>query len=327
MVAINEAHSGKSYKKRLSAPNGTGFAPRISLQECIRRLESERVRGMVLLRLDPKTIGHSQYANRHPLSLQEGDANWEELKASIRTQGQDEPVRVRPAPPGSPYEYELVYGHRRHAVCLQLDQEMEDGFPILARLDAQATDARDHVLKMYRENKVRADLSAFETGTMFLNWLQSEVFTRQSEIAKAIDASEVTVLKYIQLATLPQDILAAFGDPRMIALRWGQDILRALKLDAALVMARAQRLARAATRPAAETIFRALIERPETNLEDGSSREEVVKVNGRVVFRVMLRDRRLTLRYADRVDKSLQGELADTIKGVVEQRLKAALYA
>ena len=153
------------------------------------RLKAEREGGMVLLRLDPKQIGRTEFANRHDLSLSSDDPDFRQLKASIKQHGQDTPVRVRPAGAVGALPYELVEGHRRHAACLELDAEQEGGFPILARLDAAAADTRDLVLKMYRENAERADLSPYEYGRMFQSWLSGKVFASQSELARPSPSS------------------------------------------------------------------------------------------------------------------------------------------
>ncbi len=169
------------------------------------RLKAEREGGMVLLRLDPKQIAVTEFANRHELSLSEQDQKFQELKASIREHGQDTPIRVRPASAGAALPYELVEGHRRHAACLALDAEREGGFLILARLDAAASDTRDLVLKMYRENAEREDLSPYETGRMFQSWIGAKVFARQGDLAKAVGLSDAVVSRYMQVAALPDD--------------------------------------------------------------------------------------------------------------------------
>ena len=66
-----------------------GFATRVE------KLEAERSAGMVLLRLDPKTIGTTEFANRHELSLNSHDPKLGRLKQSIATHGQDTPVLHR----------------------------------------------------------------------------------------------------------------------------------------------------------------------------------------------------------------------------------------
>ena len=63
----------------------------------IERLKAERGAGFVILRLDPETIGLTEFANRHELSLSNKDETFKAFKENIRLHGQDTPVRVRPA--------------------------------------------------------------------------------------------------------------------------------------------------------------------------------------------------------------------------------------
>src|SRR5258706_10026097 len=93
------------------------------LKDQIARLEGERSSGFVVLKLDPKHIVASAFANRDARSLDGKDPELEALKTDIRTRGQLEPIRVRPAAPGALVEYEPVYAHRRHAACLALAAE------------------------------------------------------------------------------------------------------------------------------------------------------------------------------------------------------------
>lgn len=293
-----------------------GFAARVE------KLEAERSAGMVLLRLDPKAIGTTAFANRHALSLDASDASLQRLKASIAAHGQDTPVRVRPAPPGSSAAYELVEGHRRLAVCRALDAERDGGFPILARLDGAAGDSRDLVLKMYRENAEREDLSPFEYGRMFRSWLEAKVFGKQGELAQAVALSDGAVSQYLAIADLPATVLAAFGDPRAIAMRWMQLLAKALKEDRAAVLAAAERVGAMTPRPAPEAVLRLLVE---GERRPNPSREEAVKIAGKVAFRIARRDGRLSLKFGKQVDRGAQRELTEEIKELVERRLSQRL--
>ena len=204
----------------------------------IERLKAERSEGLVILRLDPSSIGLTEFANRHELSLTTKDATFRAFKENIRLHGQDTPVRVRPGSPGGKIVYELVEGHRRHAAIVQLNQEVEGGFPILARLDAKAADAKDLVLRMYRENAEREDLSAFEIGGMFAQWLRSRLYKSQREISAATHLHETTVGQYVAIADLPADVIAAFRDPRTISLRWSKELAKACRDRLKVVLAR-----------------------------------------------------------------------------------------
>jgi ParB family chromosome partitioning protein len=295
-------------------------------KDAIARLEAERGAGLVLLRLDPKTIALTEFKNRHELGLSASDPSFKALKDSIAAHGQDTPVRVRPAPPGSPAAYELVEGHRRHAACLALDAESDGGFLILARLDAAAKDTKNLVLKMYRENAERQDLSPYEYGRMFHSWLEAKVFRRQGELAVAIGLSDGSVSNYLQVADLPAEVLAAFGDPRTIAVRWTADLARALKRSAAAVKAAAREIAERNPKPGPEAVFRELTAFGKEPAQRAvSSREEAVKIKGKVAFSLTRRAGRITVKFGKTVDRSFQQEVGDAIKEAAERLLSKRL--
>ena len=263
----------------------------------IERLKAERNEGSVILRLDPESVGLTEFANRHELSLSTNDETFRAFKENIRTHGQDTPVRVRPASQPSKTAYQLVEGHRRHAAILLLNKEVDGGFPILARLDAKASDAKDLVLKMYRENAERQDLSAFEIGGMFAQWLRNGLYKSQRDISAATHMHETTVGQYVAIAELPAEIIAAFRDPRAISLRWSKDLAKACRDRMKVTLGRAAKLAKADPVPDAEAVYRALTAMPSTS--DGRPRRsklsESVKVDDKVLFTIALKGGRFTL--------------------------------
>jgi ParB family chromosome partitioning protein len=296
------------------------------LREENQRLKAERVAGMLVLRLDPKRVRSTQFINRHERAFLESDPKFIELKDSLRLNGQEQPIRVRAVANDPTADFEIVSGHRRHRAALALDAEIAGGFPLLALLDGKASESRDLVLKMYRENEERADLSAYEKGAMFRQWLASGVFAEQGHLAAAIGVSDATVTKYLQIAELPSSVVAAFADPRDIAVRWSHDLVKALKAQPAKVEEAAQRLANTSPRPDAGAVARALIASAEATRESrGSpSREQAIKIDGRVALRLQRRDGRFTLKFYQ-LDKKAQREITEEILELAERRVRERL--
>jgi ParB family transcriptional regulator, chromosome partitioning protein len=297
-----------------------GFASRVE------RLEAERQAGMVVLRLDPKKIRASEFANRLEAGLKDDDAEFRLLKEDIRSQGQLDPIRVRPAPADSGYEFEIVYGHRRHAVCLALDQEIDGGFRMLALLDAASVDRKRLALQMHAENDVREDLSPYEYGRMYQSWLAAKLFDTQGELAAAVGRDDSPVSMYVQIAELPAEVLAAFVDPREISLRWAPQLMKALKADREHVLAIARSVCGLNPRPSAPETLR-LLTAARGEKRDSASREEAVKIKGRIAFRVARRDGRLTLKFGAEIGRQIQKELVEEIKELTEKRLSQYLKA
>jgi ParB family transcriptional regulator, chromosome partitioning protein len=297
-----------------------GFASRVE------RLEAERQAGMVVLRLDPKKVRASEFANRLEAGLQDSDPEFRVLKEDIRSQGQLDPIRVRPAPETSGFEYEIIYGHRRHAVCSSLDAELDGGFRVLALLDVASIDRKRLALQMHAENDVREDLSAYEYGRMYKSWLDAGLFETQGELAAAVGRDDSPVSMYVQVAELPALVLAAFTDPREISLRWAPQLMKALKEDREHVLATARGISELSPRPKAGETLR-LLTAPRGGQRDSASREEAVKIKGRIAFRVARRDGRLTLKFGSEIGRQIQKELVEEIKELTEKRLSQYLKA
>lgn len=285
------------------------------LQQRIERLEAERKSGQVVLMLDPKKVRATAFKNRLDDSLAASDEQLIELKDDIRANGMLEPIRVRPAA-GSD-EYEIIVGHRRHAAALLLDAETEGGFRVSALLDARAADARQLVLQMHAENEVRKDLSAYEKGLQYRQWLNAGVFADQGQIAEAVRKSKATISRYLQVADLPAEVLAAFPRPTDIRIFWMQELLEALKAAPEAVLATAKRLGALHARPAAEDVFKALIaagaKKSGAAKKNRTTREEPVKIKGRVAFRSKRSPGRIAFDLKLPLSATEQNELAEKL--------------
>jgi len=302
---------------RVGMQAGLGFAAENE------RMKAERANGMVLLRLDPKTIGATKFANRHERGLNTKDAAFKQLKESIQANGQDTPIRVRPSVAGDK-DYEIVEGHRRHAAILELDRDTEGGFPILARLDAKAAESKDLVLKMYRENAERADLSPYETGTMFAQWLAAGIFPSQRAIGESIGQSEQNVGKYFTVATLPEYAVRAFRDPRVIALRWGTDLAKACRERGDDLKRLAAELAKQTPAPEPDAVFAELTGKPVAARATGRTERasESIKEGNKTLFELSAREGRYGIRLGKHIDKKLRKPLQRELKEWLHAWLK-----
>jgi plasmid partitioning protein RepB len=296
------------------------------LKDKIAQLEEERIGGTVVLKLDPRRIAPSAFANRDRRSLDASDPELLTLIANIRSQGQLEPIRLRPAEPSAQFEYEIVYGHRRHAACLALNEEIEGGHPVLALLDAKAIDVRDHVLKMYQENAARKDLSAYETGAMFSNWLGEKVFANQTELGEAVGLEQGTVAKYLAISRLPTVILQAFGDPRAISLRWAEIINAALKDRRSTVEQIASELASEQPRRRPDEVLTALTASAAHAARRGAAvKTETVKIRGRTLYKIAPRGNGMQITFGARLDPKLAKAAQEEVKEALTRYLQSAL--
>lgn len=284
--------------------------------------DEAKAQGRLLLSIDPKKIRATEFRNRDERSLLESDPKFQELLASLETHGQETPIRVRPVRNALPYEFEIVSGHRRHAACLVLDATRPGGFPILAIVDGKAGETRDLVLKMYRENEERYDLSAFEKGRMFAQWLAAGIFTEQKDLAAHVQLDPATVSQYLGIADLPGEVVEAFGDPRTIKLRWLQQLGPALKVAKATVLANAARIAKQSPRPEPDQILKELIAIGRGAKRRGGPEAETVKMGGKSLYTISWKGSRVSLKFGKQVEGDVVGEAQEALKQFLSDWLK-----
>lgn len=215
------------------------------LEEAKHRL-AEFDGAMVAKSMDPKLISPGAYANRMDYAYATTD--FQKLKDEIASAGGNvQPIKVRRA--GDTLE--IVYGHRRHRACLEL------GLPVLAIVTDNMSD-QELFVEMERENRGRADLSAWEQGMHYSRALDDGLFPSLRQLAAGLGANVSDVSRAITVAKLPKDVVAAFSTPLDLQYRWAMPLRDAVQKDPEGVLARARELAQLAKRPAASEVFREL---------------------------------------------------------------------
>jgi hypothetical protein len=179
---------------------------------------------------------------------------------------------------------------------------------------------------MYFENEERYDISAFEKGRMFADWLHSGVYQSQRELAAAVGLGEPAAAKYLALANLPAPVLAAFGDVRLIPMSWGSSLSQAIKTDGAAVLRAADRLAQRKPLAAPDVVLRTLIAAAagKNNAGRGTSREESVRIGGRIPLKVGSGRNRIVLKL-QHVDEATQKQMREELKDWAEAWLRRKL--
>jgi ParB family chromosome partitioning protein len=260
------------------------------------------------------------------LSLQSSDKDFEDLKASLKRDGQILPVVVRPIADDPAHSYELVSGHRRHEAALQLNDESPDGFKLCAALNTAAQDPARLALHMYLENAARKDLSAYEMGTMFSRWLADGIYASQVEIARATGKDKSTIGNYIAIAELPQEVLAAFRDPRSIPVYWNKALTSACRDRRQQTFARAAKLAKQQPPPPPEFVFKALTAGPTTKpvRDRGTKLSDTVKVDNKELFKIAMKGTKWTIDSAQ-VLPDKRAEFYERLKAYAHKYIEAQL--
>jgi len=172
--------------------------------------------------LDPARIVASKWANRHSTSFEA--AQFVALREEIRSAGGNvQPIKVRPVQGTGAFDYEIVFGHRRHRACLDL------GLPVSAMIE-DVSDL-DLFSEMERENRQREDLSAWEQGQMYRKALDEGLYSSLRRLADAIGADPGNVSKAITLARLPDAVIESFPSPLTIQFNWGPALSAAVQKD------------------------------------------------------------------------------------------------
>ncbi len=185
-------------------------------------------------KIDPKSVRQSQWANRHADSFK--SASFAGLKAEIeRAGGNVQPILVRPQKDQA-NQYEVVFGHRRHRACLEL------GLPVLAMIWQGELPDTQLFITMDRENRERADLSAYEQGQMYAKALEERLFPSARQLADSIGVSHTWVYRTLAVAQLPTPVVEAFNSVLEIQPSQAKEIHRALEEDQKSVLKRLEKV-------------------------------------------------------------------------------------
>lgn len=139
---------------------------------------------------------------------------------SFEKRGQLVPALGRRIHGDPKFDVELIYGARRLFVARHLNAQLLVEMRPMSDLEA--------IVAIDIENRHRMDVSPYERGLSFAQWLRAGYFASQDDIARALQISASQVSRLLRLARLPSVILSAFGSPTTICEAWGRDVLDCL---------------------------------------------------------------------------------------------------
>jgi ParB family chromosome partitioning protein len=240
--AVSAARDKSDETAKNTSPQINPFAQR---EGALSDIAQGRIRDVRLRMLDPKVCRMWEKHNRiYDLLTPE---NCNDLINSIRAQGKQEiPAlvrRLKDDPEG--FEYEVISGARRHFAVSYL-REAENRREIFYL--AEVRDLADEEAFRFAdlENRGRQDISDYERGREYQKALGDYYDGNLTRMAQRMEVSKSLLSSYISLAKLPREVLDAYGDPRQIAVRHGQQLSPLLKGDKReLVVARAEEIGKA----------------------------------------------------------------------------------
>ncbi len=229
--------------------------------------------------------------------------------------GQLIPVLGRALHGDPSYDVELVYGARRLFVARHLNKPL--------KVQLRDMSDKDAIIAMDIENRQRKDISPYERGLSYAQWLRSGYFASQDDIARALKVSSSQVSRLLKLARLPSVIVAAFASPSEICEGWGLDIIEALDdpmrrqatVDAARAMAKATR-----RYPAREVYQQLLTASARGRKLKIRTHDEVVKdANGSPLFRIRQQSSSIALVLPmEKVSASMLEVIRRSISGILQ---------
>jgi ParB family chromosome partitioning protein len=199
-------------------------------------------------KIDARQVRLSRFANRIEDSFR--DADFAALKAEIANAGGNiQPIKVR----RNGEAYELVWGHRRHRACLELD------LPVLATISEGMSD-RELFEEMSRENEQRKNLSAYEMAMHYRRAVDLKLYKNWSEVAAVLGKTRGLLSRYSALADLPKVVVEAFPSPNDIQPKWAATLRKVFDVDAEAVSQAAQRVKGRSL--SARSVFETLVNLP-----------------------------------------------------------------
>jgi ParB family chromosome partitioning protein len=209
-LSHNRPLLGMERPLRHAAPVGavshslSGITERAKRAEEIERKLAE---GQAVVELDPVAIDGSFVVDRMDATEQQRAAFME----TIREQGQQVPILVRPKP-GASGRYEVAYGHRRLRAAMDL------GRPVKAVVRNLSDE--ELVVAQGQENSARTDLTFIERAR-FAARLEDRRFSRDTIMA-ALNVDKAALSRLIAVASrIPPDVIEAIGPaPNCGRVRW-----------------------------------------------------------------------------------------------------------
>lgn len=186
-----------------------------------------------VISIDPELVHPPRVSSRHPSAFFGPD--FEQLLHSVVLAGRNvQPILVRRSM-GQPGHFEILFGERRHQACLKA------GIKVFAIVD-EATDDESAFLKTMHENLGRRQLTALELGRQVRYGLASGIFASQEDAAEKLSRNKSLISRAVDVASLPDDVIAAFLIPDQLQYRYAKLLADAVEAAPKLVIAEAVKI-------------------------------------------------------------------------------------
>ena len=217
---FSQAAEGAAEKPAETGNTNSPFADRIGVLHDTAERVSARLR-----RVDPAECRMWQHHNRAYELLTED--NCRDLIDSIVAQGgQEQPAIVREIKGQGTHRFEVIAGARRHFAISWLREHNYPDFQYYVEVRDLEDEGCFRLSDL--ENRNRKDISDHERAVDYQGALQ-RYYATQSDMAKRLNVAENWLSRYLLLANLAPEIVAAYADIHDLKLRHARDLNPLLK--------------------------------------------------------------------------------------------------
>ena len=179
-------------------------------------LASGAVVGRAIEQVDPARCRLWAEHNRDYAALDETRCS--DLIESFKAQGRQEvPAIVRRVRGEPDIDFEVICGARRHWTVTWLRAHNYPEFRFLVEVRDLTDEEAFRISDL--ENRAREDLSDIERARDYLRALDRHYGGRQKDMAGRLNVSEAWLSRYLDLARLPTDLVAAFDSPHDLKIK------------------------------------------------------------------------------------------------------------
>ena len=221
-----------------------------------------------------------------------------DLIDSLKAQGKQEvPALVRRLPGDPEHDFEVISGARRHWSITWLRANHYPDFRFLVEIRELSDEEAFRLSDI--ENRAREDISDFERARDYLRALDAYYGGKQATMAERINVTPSWLSRYLDLARLPAEVVAAFPSAHDLGIKHVTQLKPILKAkgERELVLKEAQAIAssRDAGKPVPKTpadVIRALVaaakapKRSGTPTRSGKPAEEIRSSGGAPLMRI-----------------------------------------
>lgn len=151
-----------------------------------------------------------------------------DLIDSLKSEGKQRiPAIVRRLKGDPDHDYEIIAGVRRHWSIAWLNAHNYPDFEFLVTVQALTDEEAFRLADV--ENRARQDLTDLERARDYLKALDLFYGGKQAEMAQRLNVQPSWLSRLLDLARLPEAVLAAFPDPRSIRVEHAKQLAPVLR--------------------------------------------------------------------------------------------------